>query len=94
MDISKIEYVTWWRLFVILGLIIFGFSVLYADSIDIVDPRCLAGIGIGMFLTGLSCWIANKHLASRNSAVNRIFCVVDDRFYNKYYFRKMHIGYK
>jgi hypothetical protein len=59
INISNIEHIIWWRLFVFAGLIVSGLSIWSADSITIVNPAYLIGIGIGMFLVGISFWIAD-----------------------------------
>lgn len=60
-DILKnIKIDVWWKLCIVLGLFLFIIPFIY--PIDLVNPKRIIGIGIGMFIIGISCFIANRHI--------------------------------
>lgn len=55
-DTFKID--SWWKAVFICGIALFAVSLLF--KIELVNRKHLMGIGIGMFIIGLSNWIAQK----------------------------------
>lgn len=49
----------WWKLVLWCGIALFASGLLF-NNIEIINPRHLIGLGLGMFLIGLSFFIANK----------------------------------
>jgi hypothetical protein len=62
---SKIFKVdVWWKFILLLSVAIIACTLLI--DIYIVNPKHLLGLGIGLLLIGVSCFIANKHINASN----------------------------
>jgi hypothetical protein len=50
----------WWKAALILGVAASGVALMF--DIKILNEKYLFGLGLGLILIGMSCFIANKHV--------------------------------
>lgn len=63
MELFKLFKVDiWWKLVLWCGIALISVSLIF-EKIQVVNPKHLLGLGLGMFLVGISFFIANKHVS-------------------------------
>ena len=65
-----IKYINRWKFILILGVLLM-FLGLYLHNEMPVNPKIIIGLGVGLFIVGLSYWMATKYITIYDN--NNIF---------------------